>query len=75
MNKPASKKSGKAVKKPSLPTQARIKAAKPAPDKARRSLCPINLTLELIGDSWSMLIVRDLMLRGHNSYQGFLRSE
>jgi DNA-binding HxlR family transcriptional regulator len=67
--------SGKAMKKPSLPTQARIKAVKPAPDRTRRSLCPINLTLELIGDSWSMLIVRDLMLRGHNSYQGFLRSE
>ena len=75
MKKPASKKIGKAAKKPSLPTQARIHGAKPAPDKARRSLCPVHLTLELIGDSWSMLIVRDLMLRGHNSYQGFLRSE
>jgi len=43
--------------------------------KAHRSLCPINLVLEAIGDSWSMLIIRDLMLRGHNGYQGFLRSE
>jgi len=63
------------VKKPSVPTQARIKTAKSAPSTPRRSLCPINMTLEQIGDSWSMLIVRDLMLRGHNSYQGFLRSE
>ncbi|ESQ75457.1 HxlR family transcriptional regulator [Asticcacaulis sp. AC402] len=48
---------------------------KPLPDKAHRSLCPINLTLEKVGDSWSMLIIRDLMLRGHTGYQAFLRSE
>jgi len=46
-----------------------------APDKPHRSLCPINLTLEKIGDAWSMLIIRDLMLRGHTGYQAFLRSE
>jgi DNA-binding HxlR family transcriptional regulator len=74
MKKPAPPKASRS-KKPSLPTQSRINGAKSAPDKARRSFCPVNLTLELIGDSWSMLIVRDLMLRGHNSYQGFLRSE
>ncbi|MDI7774507.1 helix-turn-helix domain-containing protein [Asticcacaulis sp. EMRT-3] len=80
MKKPApvggkSSKTASRAKKPSLPTQARVKAAKPEPVKTHRSLCPVNLTLERIGDSWSMLIVRDLMLRGHNSYQGFLRSE
>lgn len=74
MKKPAPPKASRS-KKLSLPTQSRINGAKSAPDKARRSFCPVNLTLELIGDSWSMLIVRDLMLRGHNSYQGFLRSE
>ena len=60
-----------------------IKAAAPgkvrlvpkAADKVHRSQCPINLTLEAVGDSWSMLIVRDLMLRGHTGYQAFLRSE
>jgi len=46
-----------------------------APSKAHRSLCPINLVLEAVGDSWSLLIVRDLMFRGHSSYQAFLRSE
>ncbi len=57
---------------------AKTLAAKPVKTvlpKTHRSLCPINLALEAIGDNWSMLIVRDLMLRGHNSYQGFLRSE
>lgn len=49
--------------------------AKPVKATGRRSLCPINLVLEAVGDSWSMLIIRDLMLRGHSSYQAFLRSE
>ena len=53
------------------------KVVKPAVAKAsrNRSLCPINLVLEAVGDSWSMLIIRDLMLRGHTGYQAFLRSE
>lgn len=60
----------------SSPPQPSLKpVAKPAPDKAPRSLCPVNLTLEKIGDSWTMLIIRDLMLRGHTGYQAFLRSE
>ncbi|MBW8881133.1 MAG: helix-turn-helix transcriptional regulator [Asticcacaulis sp.] len=50
-------------------------AAKPVPDRPHRSMCPINLTLEKVGDAWSMLIIRDLMLRGHTGYQAFLRSE
>ena len=66
MKKPA-KVSPKTATKP-------IKVAAPKTPKTHRSLCPINLTLESVGDSWSMLIIRDLMLRGHNSYQGFLRS-
>lgn len=48
---------------------------KPVKTTRNRSLCPINLVLEAVGDSWSMLIIRDLMLRGHTSYQAFLRSE
>ncbi len=55
----------------------KAKAVKPLPPRAQknRSLCPINLVLEAVGDSWSMLIIRDLMLRGHTSYQAFLRSD
>lgn len=55
----------------------KTKAVKPLPPRAQknRSLCPINLVLEAVGDSWSMLIIRDLMLRGHTSYQAFLRSD
>ncbi len=37
-----------------------------------RSLCPIALSLDLFGDAWSLLIVRDLMFKGISSYGGFL---
>jgi DNA-binding HxlR family transcriptional regulator len=40
----------------------------------RRSGCPINAALEMIGDSWSLLIVRDLMFKGHRTFNEFQRS-
>jgi DNA-binding HxlR family transcriptional regulator len=40
--------------------------------QGQRSRCPINLTLEAIGDSWSLLIVRDLMFRGAKTYKELL---
>ena len=30
---------------------------------AQRSGCPINLTLEVVGDKWSLLIIRDMIDR------------
>jgi DNA-binding HxlR family transcriptional regulator len=39
-----------------------------------RSLCPLNASLEVLGDRWSLLIVRDMMLRGFSSYKQFLDS-
>ena len=40
-----------------------------------RSDCPISCCLEVIGDRWSLLIIRDIMLRGKMSYSEFLLSE
>jgi DNA-binding HxlR family transcriptional regulator len=40
-----------------------------------KSRCPINFTLETIGDSWSMLIVRDIVYFGKSTYNEFLNSE
>lgn len=61
---------------PARPAAKMTKApTKAVPDRAPRSLCPINLVLEAVGDNWSLLILRDLMFRGHSSYQAFLRSE
>lgn len=45
------------------------------PLRQPRSKCPINLLLEAVGDSWSLLIIRDLMFRGHSTYKAFLNSE
>lgn len=39
-----------------------------------RSGCPLNASVEILGDRWSLLIVRDMMLRGFRSYKEFLTS-
>jgi len=39
-----------------------------------RSGCPVNISLEVFGDRWSLLIVRDLMVRGFTTFQDFLES-
>ena len=39
----------------------------------RRSGCPISIALELLGDAWSLLIVRDLMFKDRRTFGEFLR--
>ena len=41
----------------------------------RRSDCPINFALEVFGDKWTFLIIRDLMFKGKHYYGEFLQSE
>jgi DNA-binding HxlR family transcriptional regulator len=38
----------------------------------RRSECPLNISVEMLGDRWSLLIIRDMMLREFRSYKEFL---
>lgn len=38
-----------------------------------RSYCPITCSLDLLGDKWTLLIIRDLLL-GKKRYQEFLES-
>lgn len=40
-----------------------------------RSNCPISLALEAFGDKWSLLILRDLLLRDMRHYQDVLHAE
>ena len=40
----------------------------------RRSGCPLNASVEVLGDRWSLLIIRDMMLRGFRTYKEFLGS-
>jgi DNA-binding HxlR family transcriptional regulator len=40
--------------------------------QTRRSGCPINLTLEQIGDRWSLIVIRDVMFETRRSYGALL---
>lgn len=41
----------------------------------RRSGCPLNASVEMLGDRWSLLIIRDMMIRGHRAFNQFLGSD
>lgn len=38
----------------------------------RRSGCPINLTLEQLGDRWSLIVIRDVMFGNRRTYGALL---
>jgi DNA-binding HxlR family transcriptional regulator len=38
----------------------------------KRSGCPINLTLEVVGDKWSLLVIRDMMFGNHRHFRELL---
>lgn len=40
----------------------------------RRSGCPVSIALDLIGDRWSLLVIRDLMVRGFRTFREFQQS-
>ncbi|TIT67699.1 MAG: helix-turn-helix transcriptional regulator [Mesorhizobium sp.] len=40
-----------------------------------RSACPINLSLEVLGDRWTLLIIRDLIFAGKRHFREFLQSD
>jgi DNA-binding HxlR family transcriptional regulator len=40
--------------------------------RRRRSECPLNASVEMLGDRWSLLIIRDMMLRGSRTFKEFL---
>lgn len=42
--------------------------------KASRSPCVISNSLEVFGDRWTLLVVRDLMFFGKHEYREFLES-
>ena len=39
-----------------------------------RSTCPISSALDIIGDKWSLLIIRDMMFAGKKTYTEFANS-
>lgn len=40
----------------------------------KRSDCPISCSLEMWGDKWSLLIIRDLMIKKECTYGDFLKA-
>ena len=48
------------------------KQAQPVIEK--RSDCPIACTMDLVGDKWSLIIIRDLLYLGKTTYNEFLSS-
>jgi DNA-binding HxlR family transcriptional regulator len=40
----------------------------------RRSECPLSCSLDLVGDKWSLLIIRDMLFFGKSTYNEFLDS-
>lgn len=40
-----------------------------------RSDCPIHTALDLLGDRWSLLVIRDMMFAGKRHFREFLQSE
>ena len=41
-------------------------------DRPIRSGCPINLTLETLGDRWSLIVIRDIMFGNRRHYRDLL---
>lgn len=42
--------------------------------KPVRSGCPINLTLETLGDAWSLIVIRDIMFGNRRHYRDLLNN-
>lgn len=45
------------------------------PSTEPRSYCPINLSLEIFGDTWTLLVLRDMMFSGKRHFRELLQSD
>ena len=54
-------------------TRRRRDASAAPPLRDKRSRCPVACTLDIVGDRWSLLIIRDLIL-GKHRYAEFAES-
>lgn len=43
--------------------------------KKRTSGCPISFGLDVFGDKWTLLIIREIMLNGKRTYSEFLQAD
>ena len=40
-----------------------------------RSQCPVSSALDIVGDKWSLLVIRDLVFQGKKTFSEFAQSE
>src|SRR5215472_6139781 len=50
---------------------SRVAGVRPNGRSRKRSGCPVSVSLERFGDRWSLLIVRDMMVRGYRTFKEF----
>lgn len=57
--------------------QAKKSATPPstASGESRRSSCPISFALEIFGDRWTLLVLRDLLLKSRTRFRELLACE
>src|SRR5450756_3187593 len=67
------------IRRPPRSTQSRSSAASDVYKRqhlimteVQRSGCPINLSLEVLGDKWSLLIIRDMMFGNRRHFRELL---
>ena len=44
-------------------------------NKKRQSGCPVAFGLDTFGDRWSLLVIREIMLRGKTTYSEFMAAD
>ena len=52
-----------------------VRAVKGKPRPKQRSGCPVSISLEALGDRWSLLIIRDMMVRAFRTFKQFQESD
>jgi DNA-binding HxlR family transcriptional regulator len=61
------------AKKSATPAPPRVLNLKSPASPARRSPCPVACTLDLLGDRWTLLVIRDLFM-GRSRFKEFANS-
>lgn len=59
---------------PIYPTGCKLQSVSMASTE-HRSYCPINLSLEIFGDTWTLLVLRDMMFAGKRHFRELLQSD
>lgn len=44
------------------------------PDQIRRSSCPVSCALDVLGDKWTLLVIRDIIFKHKRYFKDFLTS-